>query len=102
MSCVDKFLSNLLFGYRKGYSAQTAHVLMLEKWRHILDKKKYASAILMDLSKAFDTINHELLLVKLYTYGSSNDLLIIILSDLSSRKQRVKINNTLSQYLRKV
>ena len=56
----------------------------------------------MDLSKAFDTINHELLLVKLYTYGSSNDLLIIILSDLSSRKQRVKINNTLSQYLRKV
>ena len=39
MSCVDKFLSNLLFGYRKGYSAQTAQVLMLEKWRHILDKK---------------------------------------------------------------
>ena len=45
----------------KGCSTQTALVLILEKWRDILDEKGYAGPILMDLSKAFDTINNKLL-----------------------------------------
>ena len=46
----------------------------------------------MDLSKAFDTINHPLLLVKLHAYGFSKQALVIIFSYLSNRKQRIKIN----------
>ena len=50
----------------------------------------------MDLSKAFDTINHELLLAKLHAYGFNKQALLILSSYLSNRKQCVKINNTFS------
>ena len=52
----------------------------------------------MDLSKAFDTINHELLIAKLHAYGFSKNSLSIILSYLSDRWQRVKINATFSSW----
>ena len=49
----------------------------------------------MDLSKAFDTINHELLIAKLEAYGFHKDSLEIMLSYLSDRKQRTKISSEL-------
>ena len=51
----------------------------------------------MDLSKAFDTINHKLLLAKLQAHGFSEQALLILSSYLSNRKQRVKINSTHEQ-----
>ena len=51
--------------------------------------------ILMNL-KAFDTINHELLLAKLHAYGFSVHLFLVLSSYLSNRKQRVKTNNSFS------
>ena len=56
---IDKYLYKYMFGYRKGYSTQHALLTLLEKWRISLDKGGYAGALIMDLSKAFDTINHE-------------------------------------------
>ena len=61
---VDEFLSPYLCGYRKGFNTQYALLSLIEKWKKELDNKGYAGAILMDLSKAFDTINHELLIAK--------------------------------------
>ena len=55
-------MSPSLCGYRKGYSTQTALISLLEKWKYTLDNKNFAGAVLMDLSKAFDTINHQLLI----------------------------------------
>ena len=52
----------------------------------------------MDLSKAFDTINHPLLLVKLHAYGFSKQALAIICIYLPNRKQRIKINNVFSSW----
>ena len=66
---VENFLSPYLCGYRKGYNAQYALTTMIEKWKKSLDNKGMAGAILKDLSKAFDTINHELLITKLEAYG---------------------------------
>ena len=62
---------------------------MREKWRKTLDIKGYAGAVLMDLSKAFDTINHELLLAKLHEYGFSMHSLLILSNYLSNRKQSI-------------
>ena len=66
---IEKYLSRYLCGYRKGYSPQHAMLYMIEKWREIRDKGGYAAAVLMDLSKAFDTINYKLLIAKLRAYG---------------------------------
>ena len=57
---MNKYLSQNLCGY--GFSTQTALTMLLEKWKKILDDNGYAGAVLMDLSKAFDTISHELLI----------------------------------------
>ena len=53
---------------------------MLEKWKLSIDNKGFAGGVLMDLSKAFETINLPLLLAKLLAYGFSKQALAIICS----------------------
>ena len=62
---INHVLSPYLCGYRQGFNTQQALVSLIEKWKAILDKSGYAEAVLMDLSKAFDTIYHGLLITKL-------------------------------------
>ena len=71
---------------------------MLEKWKNTLDKSKHAGAVFMDLSIAFDTINHDLLIAKLETYGLSINALLLMLSYLKKRSQRVRINSSFSTW----
>ena len=91
-------MSKYLCGYRKGYSTQHALILLLEKWKYSLDKKGFTGAILMDLSKAFDCLNHDLLIAKLHAYGFSKSSLQIIMSYLKDRWQRTKINSSFSSW----
>ena len=93
---VDEFLSPYLSGYRKGFNTQYALLSLNEKWKKELDNKGYAGTVLMDWSKAFDTIIHEPLIVKLYTYGFSKDALKLINSYMSDRWQRTKMINLLA------
>ena len=60
-----------------------------------VDKEEYVSALFMDLSKVFDTINHDLLLAKLKAYGFSLNAVELMRSYLKNRK-RVQINNKFS------
>ena len=69
-------------------------LMLIERWKFCLNKQGFAGALLMDLSKAFDTINHELLIAKLHAYGFFTDVLEVLLSYLQDRWQRVKINRT--------
>ena len=91
---IGKFLSPFLCGYRKGFSTQLALLMLIERWKFCLDKQGFAGALLMDSSKACDTINHELLIAKLHAYDFSIDALEVLLSYLQDRWQRVKINTT--------
>ena len=52
-----------------------------------MDDNRYASAVLMDHSKAFDTVIHEFLIAKLHAYGFSNEALTLIASYLSDWRQ---------------
>ena len=91
--------SKLLNGFRKNHNTQNGLLNMLETWRHNLNQKNIIGAIIMDLSKAFDTINHNLLLAKLNAYGFNNDSVQLLKSYLSSRKQRTKINTSYSSWM---
>ena len=70
------FFSTFLSGYRKGFSTKFALISLTEKWRKCLNSKEYTVAVLLNLSKAFDVINHELLIAKFHTYGSKVSLKI--------------------------
>ena len=72
---------------------------MLEAWKRYVDQGKFFGALLTDLSKAFDCLDHELLTAKLNAYGFSLPALRLINDYLSNRKQRAKIENTCSTYI---
>ena len=92
------YLSQYLCGFRKGYNTQSSLIIMLEKWRKALDKRNIAGGLLTDLSKAFDCLNHELLIAKLEAYGFDHNALNLIYSYLSNRKHRTKVNNAFSTW----
>ena len=92
-------LSPYLCGCRKGYSTQYCLLVMLERFRKALEKKCKFGALLTDLSKAFDCLNHELLRAKLETYGFDHKSLNLVLSYLCGRKHRTKVNNYFSKWL---
>ena len=95
---MNKYLSPYLCGFGKGYSAQHCLMVMLERWNKAVDNKQIAGAILTDLSKAFDCLNHELLIAKLEAYGFDHLSLGYVFSYISERKQRTKVNNQFSAW----
>ena len=62
-------MSPYLCGYRKRFNSKHALISLIERWRKSLDNKGYGGTVLMDLSKAFDTLNHDLLISKLDAYA---------------------------------
>ena len=72
---------------------------MLEKCKKALDKRNIVGALLTDLSKAFDCLNHSLLIAKLAAYGFEYSALAFIYSYLTNRKQRAKVNNSFSTWI---
>ena len=99
---LGSFVNDKLFkytsGYRKGYNTQYALMVLLERWKQSLDNHGYAGAVIMDLSKAFDTINRELLIAKLHAYGLTKPALKLLYSYLCNRWHRTKINTSFSTW----
>ena len=96
-----KFLENhdiidpLQFGFRPKHSTIDAISLLVKDILQSLDKKDYTIGVFCDLSKAFDTINHKILLYKLNRYGIRGNALNLIASYLHDRKQYV-VNGKMS------
>ena len=91
---IDNRFSEFLSAYRKGYSTQHVLMRLIEEWKSKLDKGYVVGAILMDLSKAFDCVPHDLLIAKLHAYGFELTALKYICSYLSDRQQSTRINGT--------
>ena len=89
---MNKFLSQNLVDIEK-VLMQTALTMFQEKQEKILDDE-YTGAVIMDLSKAFHTINHEFLIAKLQAYDFSEEALTLIAGYLSDRWHYVKVNDT--------
>ena len=94
----DTIFNKFLCAFRKGHGCQTTLLKLLEEWRQALDKNHYAAAIIMDLSKAFDCLPHDILLSKLSAYGMSEPASRLLHSYLSNRKQQIKIGDTVSTW----
>ena len=71
---------------------------MTDDFRASLDDNKHCVAVAIDLSKAFDSVCHGLLLAKLSAYGLSPEATMLIRSYLSGRLQRVRIVNSFSDW----
>ena len=89
----DEYFSTYLSAFRKGYSCITTLVRLLEDWKKALDNKNVVGAVLMDLSKAFDCMPHDLFVAKLAAYSIGDQTVSLLGNYLSDRMQRVKIGS---------
>ena len=87
------------FGFRKKHSTNHAILSIVEDIHHNLDNNNLVCGVFIDLEKAFDTVNHDILIKKLDFYGIRGISNKWFKSYLSNRKQRVKYKNTLSKNL---
>ena len=83
-------LSHSLSAYRAGYSCQHVILQLTDFWRQSLDKGNCVGTVAVDLSKAFDSMPHELLIAKLSAYGVSKHACNLIINYLCNRRQRTK------------
>ena len=93
----NKVLFSYQFGFQKNYSTNHALVSLTEMIRNALDKGNFACGIFIDLHKAFDTVNHGVLLSKLNHYGITGVAFDWFKSYLSDRTQYTMINNERSK-----
>ena len=111
LSCLDKLFEKLLYrrfmkfiqkhkliihGFFKNHSTTLALINLVDKIKDIMDNGKYALVIYLDLKKAFDTVNHDILLEKLSHYGFRGNAYSLIKSYLKDRMQYTCVNNVMS------
>ena len=89
----NQILSNTQYGFRENMSTSLALMELIEDITQSLDERKHTIGVFIDLKKAFDTIDHKILLKKLYYYGLRGKSNEWIKSYLESRKQYVKLQN---------
>ena len=88
-------LSNRQFGYRHHHSAEQLLVSLLQEWYTAIDNGSYVTALSLDVRKAFDSINHSILLTKLRDLHLSSPSVNLLQSYLTDRKQIMKVSNTI-------
>lgn len=98
------FEANQLFhpnhhGFRKCHNTCTALLQMFDNWVEAAEGKKVSAVCMLDMSAAFDVVNHDILLRKLHFYGFDDNSLQWMLSYLTSRTQSVCIDSSMSNPL---
>jgi retron-type reverse transcriptase len=93
----EKVLDKYQYGFKKGRSCEDVIAKVLSESSKIVDKKQTAILISLDLSKAFDSINHKILLAKLDHYGIRGPAYKLMESFLTDRTQYVKVGDSISK-----
>ena len=94
----NNLLSDYQHGFRAGRSTETAILQFTSNVYQYLEKKHYLVGVFLDLSKAFDTLSHKILLKKLSHYGVRGLSLKLFESYLTNRSQAVHCNSTYSSF----
>ena len=94
----NKIFNPGLHGYRENHSTQTALLTIYDRWIRGASRGQISGAVLLDLSAAFDLVDHQILLRKLKVYGLQKDYIEWMNSYLSNRYQAVWIDNILSEF----
>ena len=94
----ESFLNEIFCRFRKAHSTQHTLFKLLPSWKNSLDRGGFLGSILIDLSKAYDCLPHDLLLAKLQTYGFSKESIRLFLSYLVKHTQRIKTGSTFSDW----
>ena len=92
----NKLLYNHQYGFRKNHSAFMALIELTEKISTALHNNEFAIGIFLDLSKAFDTVNHDILRLKLSRYGFQGNVFKWLKNYVTNRHQFVSVKNTKS------
>ena len=93
----NDILYDLQYGFRNKHSTQHAILDIVNTIHSNMDNRKYSCGIFIDLKKAFDTVNHEILLTKLEHYGIRGVINSWFRSYLSDRRQSIEIDKCISE-----
>ena len=92
------YIYKYVFAYRKHHGCDTAVLSLTELWKQKLDDHNIIGKVSMDLSKAFDTLPPDLMVLKLKQYQIDDKIIELIKDYLSNRRQRVKLGNVHSTW----
>ena len=95
----NKIFHSSLHGYRQNRSTQTALLQLYDTWVRSAAQGQVSGVVLLDLSAAFDLVDHEILVKKLKIYGVDRDFCTWVGSYLHGRQQAVWIDHTFSEFL---
>ncbi|PFX19855.1 putative RNA-directed DNA polymerase from transposon X-element [Stylophora pistillata] len=87
----EEIYHKYVFAYRKYHGCDSALLSLTEQWKKEIDNNKLIGLVSMDLSKAFDTLPHELIVLKLKEYGADEATTTLIKDYLSNRFQRAMV-----------
>ena len=92
-----KILYEYQFGFREGHSTTQPLIEITDRLKSAIDNKDLTCGIFIDLTKAFDTVDHNILLKKMFHYGIRGNVYNLFQSYLSNRQQYVRVNNVNSE-----
>ena len=94
----NNLLSSAQFGFRPRHNTQDVLLKSVDDWKMALDRNEFVATVMIDLSKAFDTIDHSLLLNKLEVYGVRGANLKWFSDYLAMRRQRMVVDGVFSDW----
>ena len=94
----NQLVSEYQFGFQKGSSTTSATLTRIHKCIDSIEAKRYTALVFIDVQKAFDCVNHEVLMEKLEMLGVRGPLYTLISDYLFSRKQRIQVGDERSEF----